>query len=150
MNFLALAKLGKALFLFVREMWLRDRTFRQFVHENLALIVSTSGFLVMTVLFTHVYFIVLDQEKKIYDHEERYARLREEYDYEIPFLTEKMEWYRDRYLELKAPPVKSTRSPGPSRRSPQGTAKKTEPTPKSTAPVISDDDVFERWNRLGE
>lgn len=150
MNFLALAKLGKALFLFVREMWLRDRTFRQFVHENLALVVSTSGFLMMTVLFTHVYFIVLDQEKEINEHEKKYTRLREEYDYEIPFLTEKMEWYRDRYLELKAPPVESARSHGPSRRSSQGSAKETEPTPKSTAPVISDDDVVERWNRLGE
>lgn len=150
MNFLALAKLGKALFLFVKEMWLRDRTFRQFVHENLALAVSTGGFFVMTVLFTHVYFIVLDQEKEIHEHEKKYSRLREEYDYEIPFLTEKMEWYRDRYLELKAPPVESARGHGPSRRSSQGPKKETEPTPKSTAPVISDDDVVERWNRLGE
>jgi len=150
MNFLALAKLGKALLLFVREMWLRDRTFRQFVHENLALIVSTGGFLIMTVLFTHVYFIVLDQEKEMNDHEERYARLREEYDDEISFLIEKMEWYRDHYFELKAPPVETARNHGPSRRSSQGPAKETEPTPKSTAPVISDDDVVERWNRLGE
>ncbi|MNP88971.1 hypothetical protein D3C85_13650 [compost metagenome] len=147
MNFLALAKLSRALFLFIREMWLRDRTFRQFVHENLALIVCNLGFLVMAYLFTYVYFMAAEQKKVIIEHEQRYARLRDEYDKDVAFLTERMEWHRDRYLELKAPPVKSIE---PVYQKPTGTNKTHKPKSKSTTPDKSELDYIERWNKLSE
>lgn len=152
MNILALAKLSKAIFLFIREMWLRDRTFRQFVHENLALIVSSLGFLVMAYLFTHVYFIVIDQEKIISEYEQKYVRLKEKYDNDVPFLKEQLEWYRDRYFELKAPAVNSDEQPsankvmGPRRVQPKPSAPRPQPLSRKDA----DSALQDRWMRLSE
>lgn len=142
---ITLFKVLKALFRLIREIWLRDRTFRQFVRENLSLIVTTLGFVIMTCMFIHVYFIVLEQEDVITEHESARAAMKKEIDEQIPFLTERMNWYRDRYYELKSKPPKSPDTTGP-------------PSPKPTKqpedkPVIirpPNNDLVERWKKLSQ
>jgi len=148
-----LFKLAKALFLFIREMWLRDRTFRQFIHENLSLIVMSMGFVIMSVFFVHVYMIVKDQEAQISQYQFENSRLRLAYDTEVPLLREQVTLYKSRYLEAVAaashaadpkPPPKPKHTPGKPINPP--------PTPTTTdRPVTTrgpSTDLVERWKRL--
>ena len=66
-------KVLKALLKFILEIWLRDRTFRQFVRGNLSLIVTTLGFIIMSFMFTRVYFIALAHESTITEVTHKYA-----------------------------------------------------------------------------
>jgi len=148
MYFIALAKLLKALGLFIREMWLRDRTFRQFVHENLSLIVLSFGFTIMTFLFTHVWVTAKEQEEQIADQERLYARLQDDYDTQVPFLTERMDWYKDRYFELKVQ-TKTTQPSWPATRR----APRREPTQPPDKPIVHrppSNDLAERWKKLSQ
>lgn len=144
---ITLFKVLKALFRFVREIWLRDRTFRQFVRDNLSLIVTTLGFVIMTLMFIHVYLIVLDQEDVIAEHERTQTAMKKEIDEQIPYLRERMEWYRDRYYELKSKtPQQPTTTGPPEPRKPQ-------PKSPEEKPVIirpPNNDLVERWKRLSQ
>ncbi|MNO14034.1 hypothetical protein D3C76_36740 [compost metagenome] len=147
MQVFTLFKVLKAALLFVREIWLRDRTFRQFVRENLSLIVSSLGFVIMTMMFMHVYFIVKDQEAIITKHENDHAALKSEYEPKVSFLTERMEWYRERYYELKAPKSNSPsahKEPTPPQPRPK------QPAEKPIANRPPPNDLVERWKRLSQ
>lgn len=149
MSIATLFKLAKALFIFVREMWLRDRTFRQFVHQNLPLIVMSMGFVIMSVFFVHVYMIVKDQEAQISQYQFENSRLQQMYDTEVPVLREQVARYKTRYLEAIAeashkPPAtpKSKRTPG---------RPETPPPPSTEKPILTrgpSSDMVERWKRL--
>lgn len=102
MGFVTLFKLLKALALFLREMWLRDRTFRQFVHENLPLIIVSIGFSIMTGMFAYLYTVARDQEEIIELHARRQTELQQEIDETVPYLTDQLAWYKERYYELKS------------------------------------------------
>lgn len=144
---ITLFKVLKALFRFLREIWLRDRTFRQFVRDNLSLIVTTIGFVIMTIMFIHVYFIVTDQEDVIAEHERTQVALRKEIEDQVPFLTDRMNWYRDRYYELKTKtPDKpeTTGPPVPTKPSPK------QPEDKPAANRPPNNDLKERWKRLSQ
>jgi hypothetical protein len=143
---ITLFKVLKALFRFVREIWLRDRTFRQFVRDNLSLIVTTLGFVIMTLMFIHVYLIVLDQEDVIAEHERAETAMKKEIDEQIPYLKERMEWYRDRYYELKSKPPKTPTTTGP----PEPT--KPQKTPEDKPVIIRppNNDLVERWKKLSQ
>lgn len=144
---ITLFKVLKALFRFIREIWLRDRTFRQFVRDNLSLIVTTVGFVIMTLMFIHVYFIVLDQEDVIAEYERTQTAMKKEIDEQIPFLTERMNWYRDRYYELKSkPPAKPTTTGPPVPKSPQPK----QPEEKPTVIRPPNNDLVERWKKLSQ
>ncbi|MCY1333825.1 hypothetical protein D9M68_17520 [compost metagenome] len=152
MGFTTLFKVLKALALFLREMWLRDRTFRQFVNENTPLIFAYSGFLCMTILFGHLYIIVREQEAIIEEHVRVQASLQLDLDSKLPLLTEQVAWYKERYYELKSNPVPEVarvKTPGPiSRPSRQPRPKPVEDKPAATRPPSSD--IAERWRRLSE
>lgn len=144
---ITLFKVLKALFRFVREIWLRDRTFRQFVRENLSLIVATLGFVIMTLMFSHVYFIVLEQEDVITEYERNQAAMKKEIDEQIPYLKERMEWYRDRYYELKtkpANPMTTTGPPAPPKPNPK------QPEEKPVVIRPPNNDLVERWKKLSQ
>jgi hypothetical protein len=144
---ITLFKVLKALFRFIREIWLRDRTFRQFVRENLSLIVTTVGFVIMTLMFIHVYFIVTDQEDVIAEHERAQAAMKKEIEEQIPFLTERMNWYRDRYYELKSKPPAQPATTGPP------VPQKPQPKPPEEKPAVirpPNNDLTERWKRLSQ
>lgn len=150
MYFMTLAKLLKALGLFVKELWLRDRTFRQFVRQNLALIVTSVGFVIMTLLFVHVFRIVKEQEVMLGRYERVQARLQKDLDTQIPLLTERAELYQERYealkksLETTQPTPPSQAPKPPSRPRPKQPVEKPLPVrPPST-------DLAERWKRLSE
>ncbi len=150
MYFMTLAKLLKALGLFVKELWLRDRTFRQFVRQNLALIVTSVGFVIMTLLFVHVFRLAKEQEVTIGRYERVQLRLQKDLDTQIPLLTERAELYRERHEALK-----ETLDNKPSTPSPQATKPPPRPRPKqpiekpiSTRPPSTD--LAERWKRLSE
>ncbi len=150
MYFMTLAKLLKALGLFVKELWLRDRTFRQFVRQNLALIVTSVGFVIMTLLFVHVFRIVKEQEVMLGRYERVQARLQKDLDTQIPLLTERAELYQERYealkksLETTQPTPPSQAPKPPSRPRPKQPIEKPLPArPPST-------DLAERWRRLSE
>jgi len=154
MGSVTLFKMLKALALFLREMWLRDRTFRQFVHENLPLIFTSTGFVVMAALFFHVILIVKDQEKTIEDLTRSQTDLRQQIDEKVPYLTDQLAWYKEKYYDLKAgtgqqnvkeerastKPVQPKPLPAP--------RQKPENPPVSNRPPSSD--MVERWRRLSE
>jgi len=157
---LTLFKVLKALFRFIREIWLRDRTFRQFVRENLSLIVTSLGFMIMTFMFTHVYFIVKDQEDVIAAHESREAVMQKDIDH-MDEIKERRDFYREHYYEMKA------RCPVPKQPSPQPTAAvetppvvpkeraPSKPRPKQPAetPAVTrppSNDLVERWKKLSQ
>ncbi len=179
MGFTTLFKVLKALALFIQEMWLRDRTFRQFVNENIPLILAYSGFLCMTVLFGNLYVIVRDQEAEIERHSREHASLQLELEAKVPLLTEQVAWYKERYYELKSDSVPeeevTTQGPktrpryvaqvdhtAPARDTSRGKPKPVgavdrEPIPapkpadpKPTATRPPSNDISERWKRLGE
>lgn len=146
MNLLQLGKVFHALFLFIREMWLRDRTFRQFVRENLSFILVSVGFAVMTFLFVNLYVIVKDQESQIAVYEQRLEQttLREttiKNDYQ-----EKIDWWKARYEEkpqvahLQSTPVATNTTTQRTRRRPSDP-----PAPPATSAVMLD-----RWKRLNQ
>lgn len=150
MYFMTLAKLLKALGLFVKELWLRDRTFRQFVRQNLALIVTSVGFVIMTLLFVHVFRIVKEQEVMLGRYERAQLRLQKDLDTQIPLLTERAELYRERYEALKetldtkpSAPTTQVPKPPPQPRPKQPIEKPLPARPPST-------DLAERWRRLSE
>jgi len=150
MYFMALAKLVRALALFIKELWLRDRTFRQFVRQNLALIVTSVGFVIMTLLFVHVFRLAKEQEVMLGRHERQHARLQKELDTQIPLLTERAELYQARYLELKAhletlqPSTPKPEPKPPTHPRPKHPVEKPVPVrPPST-------ELAERWRRLSE
>ena len=159
---LTLFKVLKALFRFIREIWLRDRTFRQFVRENLSLIVTSLGFMIMTLMFTHVYFIVKDQEDIIAAHESREAVMQKDIDH-MDEIKDRRDFYREHYYEMKArcpvpkepqplkqpditeetPPVEP-KERAPSKPRPKQPAE----TPAVTRPPSSD--LVERWKKLSQ
>lgn len=145
---ITLFKVIKALFRFIREMWLRDRTFRQFVRENLSLIVATSGFVIMTFMFIHVYFIVVEQEDVIAEHVRVQTAMKKEIDEQIPFLTERMNWYRDRYYELRTKPPAPPTTTGPPPPGRQPKPKQPEDKPAIVRPP--NNDLVERWKKLSQ
>ncbi|QTH80275.1 hypothetical protein PA10_00075 [Pseudomonas phage pPa_SNUABM_DT01] len=151
MQLLALFKVIKAALLFVREIWLRDRTFRQFVRENLSLIVTSFGFVIMTMFFLHVVGIVKDQEAQLVENEHSMAALKKQIESEIPFLKEKLEWYRDRYYELKAPkqPAKGNSPTAHKEPTPPPTPRP-KPVEKPTINRPPSNDIQERWKRLSQ
>jgi hypothetical protein len=152
MGFTTLFKVLKALALFLREMWLRDRTFRQFVNENIPLIIAYTGFLSMTLLFGNLYMIVRDQELRIEEHVRIQASLQLELDNKLPLLTEQVAWYKERYYELKSNPVPAITkevSPGPSSR-PTRQPNPKAPGDKPAATRPPSNELAERWRRLSE
>lgn len=140
MPLLSLLKLFHALFLFFREMWLRDRTFRQFVRQNLSFILVSVGFAVMTVLFVNTYIIIKDQESQAALREQRITHLISQNDQLADTnkqLTESRDTWQGKYLDLKdsignkpAPP-KSPQDPVPPTRPPTST-------------------LVDRWKRLNQ
>lgn len=163
MGFVTLFKLLKALALFLREMWLRDRTFRQFVHENLPLIIVSIGFSIMTGMFAYLYTVARDQEETIELHVRRQTELQQEIDETIPYLTDQLAWYKERYYEIKSRSETSKNeqvadtsvlTKGPvSRRGPDAVVL-SKPnmsnkvvTPKTNSTTSS---LQERWKRLSE
>lgn len=150
---ITLFKAIKALFRFIREMWLRDRTFRQFVRSHLSLIVMTIGFVSMTLMFTHVYFIVIEQEDIISDGQDKIASLQKQVDDEIPFLKERLEWYREHRNTSKdsLPPTREHHvpivpDPGPSTPVPAPL----KPEPKMSTSRPPNNDLVERWKKLSQ
>lgn len=152
MGFITLFKVLKALGLFLREMWLRDRTFRQFVRENLPLIITSFGFVVMTMLFVHVVIIVKDQEIVIAEAQRAQTEMKKELDEKIPYLTERMQWYQERYFELKSDSssiaIKSE-SPRSTVRTPR-TPRPKQPVEQQVATRPPSTDLVERWKRLSQ
>lgn len=151
MYFITLFKLLKALGLFLREIWLRDRTFRQFVRQNLPLIVTTVGFISMTILFIHVFSIVKEQEYMLGRYERQQARLQKELDTQIPLLTERADLYQERYQALKdslelvpPPPQVAAVQPAPSRPRPRP------PVEKPITTRAPSDEIVQRWKRLSQ
>jgi hypothetical protein len=153
-----LFKIGRALFLFIREMWLRDRTFRQFVHDNLSTLVASAGFLAMTVLFLSLYDIVKDQELVINRNENEYAILQREYEKEVASLNNRLDWYKNKYLDLLASTSSTTdSSSGPRTRPVQIDQTPNTQPPTPPAPVSRPSrnqttgiDLSERWRRLSQ
>lgn len=147
---LAILKVLKALFRFVKEIWLRDRTFRQFVRENLSLIVTSVGFMVMTLMFLHVYFVVKEQEDQLLAAEQNQNALKREIEEQVPFLKERMAWYQERYYELKTQQCQ----PVVIRSEPKGAPTPSSPPPKSTEKSIAarppSSDLVERWKKLSQ
>jgi hypothetical protein len=142
-------KLFHALFLFVKEMWLRDRTFRQFVRENLSFILVSIGFTVMTVLFVNLYIIVKDQESQLAVSEQRFNHTNQQLtDASVRFKEQQdsIDWWRDKYLDLKdkqdKPPVQpvAQRTPDPGKPKP-------DPVPTTRPPSAA---FVERWKRLNQ
>lgn len=156
MGFVTLLKVLKALFLFLREMWLRDRTFRQFVHENLPLIVAYVGFSIMTGMFGYLYTVVRDQEVTIERYERRQTDLQRELDEKIPYLNDQLDWYKGRYYDLKSnSPPETAKADPPRATSARGTAQKQKSInpPPGNNPVASNPTpgvLKERWKRLSE
>lgn len=161
MKALTVYRLLRSLGMLVREIWLRDRTFRQFVHDHIALLMAVFGFLFMGGLFLNVYFIVQRQEVIIAEHRatEQANKL------EIQFLRERVAWYRRRSTDVEVdefvpsaliqPP---DTGPGLSDLAFQDIAPiQEQDTPKKPNPPIPDkplvhrvpnDDLVERWKRI--
>jgi len=142
MPLLSLLKLLHALFLFFREMWLRDRTFRQFVRQNLSFILVSVGFAVMTLLFVNTYIIIKDQESQAALREQRITHLISQNDQLTEAnqqLTDSRDKWQGKYLDLKdskgigstPPPPKTPQDPVPSTRPPTST-------------------LVDRWKRLNQ
>lgn len=149
MTLLSLMKLFHALFLFVKEMWLRDRTFRQFVRENLSFILVSIGFTVMTVLFVNLYIIVKDQESQLAVSEQRYNHTNQQLTDITAQATQQqtdVDKWRDKYYTLKderskpVPPVFTQKAPEPGKPKP-------DPTPTTRPPSAA---FVERWKRLNQ
>lgn len=141
MNLLQLAKVFHALFLFIREMWLRDRTFRQFVRENLSFILVSVGFAVMTFMFVNLYIIVKDQEYQVKIYEQR---INQYIASEEKLTTEyqgKIDWWKARYDELKVSPEKEPPPP---------TTTKATPAAPTSRPTVKNSKMLERWKRLNK
>lgn len=136
-------KVLKALLKFILEIWLRDRTFRQFVRGNLSLIVTTLGFIIMSFMFTRVYFIALAHESTITEVTHKYALLEKEVEATMPALQERLEWYRERYYEIKIPPEQTKQPPDDSKSTPTQTEKYMTPRPPPK-------DLSHRWERLSK
>jgi hypothetical protein len=149
---MALAKLLKALALFVKELWLRDRTFRQFVRQNLSLIVTSAGFIIMTLLFVHVFRLAKEQEVMLGRYERQQIRLQKELDTKIPLLTERADLYQERYEALRDsldtkpadPPPKPEPTKAPQRPRPK------QPVEKPVTVRPPSPELAERWKRLSE
>lgn len=154
MQLLGLLRFFHALFLFLREMWLRDRTFRQYVRENLSLILVSVGFAVMTVLFINVYIIVKDQEGQKAVSEQKNTLLEQHnktLNDQVTELTERTKYWREKYLaivenppacvlpDVKPSPVKTEPAPV---RVPKPVQ---DPTPAARPPSSA---VVDRWKRL--
>lgn len=152
MTLLSLMKLFHALFLFIKEMWLRDRTFRQFVRENLSFILVSIDFTVMTVLFVNLYIIVKDQESQLAISEQRYNHTNQQLTEVAANSKEQQDtitWWRDKYIALKE---EHDKSPAPVAYAPPTKAPapgKTKPDPVQTTRPPSAAFV-ERWKRLNQ
>lgn len=152
MTLLSLMKLFHALFLFVKEMWLRDRTFRQFVRENLSFILVSIGFTVMTVLFVNLYIIVKDQESQLAISEQRYNHTNQQLTEVAANSKEQQDtitWWRDKYIALKEEQDKSPEpaaSVPPTKVPPPGKSKP-DPVPTTRPPSAA---FVERWKRLNQ
>lgn len=147
MTLLSLMKLFHALFLFVKEMWLRDRTFRQFVRENLSFILVSIGFTVMTVLFVNLYVIVKDQENQLAISEQSLTHANDQLTDSAGKLSEQKEatdFWRDRYLAIKD--EKSARAPSQAT-TPMPAPDTSKPTPQPTTRPPSKQ-FIDRWKRL--
>ena len=152
MTLLSLMKLFHALFLFIKEMWLRDRTFRQFVRENLSFILVSIGFTVMTVLFVNLYIIVKDQEYQLAISEQRYNHASQQLTEVAANSKEQQDtitWWRDKYIALKEeqdkPPV-PTIAASPNKTPAPGKSKP-DPAPTTRPPSTQ---FLERWKRLNQ
>lgn len=153
MGFTTLFKVLKALALFLREIWLRDRTFRQFVNENMPLIFAYTGFLSMTLLFGNLYLIVKDQEILIEEHVRIQTNLQRELDVNVPYLTEQVAWYKERYYELKSsrPSTQvADKEPQAGPRQPRKPRPKQPPEEKQIVTRPPSNELVERWKRLSE
>lgn len=137
-------KVLKALLKFILEIWLRDRTFRQFVRGNLSLIVTTLGFIIMSFMFTRVYFIAVSHENTIKEANHKHALLSKELETSLPTLQERLEWYQERYLECKATPEDKKRPPD----IPTSTPRPPPENPKVSRPKSSD--LTDRWKKLSK
>jgi len=156
MQFILLAKALKALGLFIREIWLRDRTFRQFVRDNLSLIVTSFGFIAMTVMFTHVYVIVKDQEVLLARAEREQTRLQTKidgHDIALEEARERTDWYKARYLEYKDkvdnPPVMAVAEIAPAVPKPRPRPKQPVNNPQAVIRTPGPD-IVERWKKLSQ
>lgn len=151
-------KLFHALFLFVREMWLRDRTFRQFVRENFSFILVSAGFALMTLMFIHMYGIAKDQETDNARNEQKITHLETQLSTALDSgesrraeLIKRLDWWRDRYLEsLENNP--QTSSPPPATKEmpnqpPAPSKQPKAPIPTTRAPSA---DMVDRWKRLNQ
>lgn len=148
MTLLSLMKLFHALFLFVKEMWLRDRTFRQFVRENLSFILVSIGFTVMTVLFVNLYIIVKDQESQLAVSEQKYNHVNSQLTDMTAQAAESkdsIDWWRDKYLALKEEPSKRQSTGAVTQKTPDPGKPKPDPTPTTRPPSSA---FVERWKRL--
>lgn len=138
-------KLAKALFLFFREIWLRDRTFRQFVHENLPLIVMSIGFMVMATFFVYVSLIVMDQDAQLKQRQFEMTQIQRQHAVEMATRDDQVDWYKNRIIELQARPV----APAPAGRKPPDLPR-TPTTDKPTALRGPSPEMVERWKRLSQ
>lgn len=150
-----LLKLVHAAFLFFKEMWLRDRTFRQFVREHLALIVMGFGFVVMSGMFFNLYVIVKDQESAIAIKDSdikhlstQLSTLQEDYRR----LSGSADFWRDKYIELKdqkkpvpSEPAKPVQPPAVPKQPTPEKVPEPSPTPANRGPSTS---LVDRWKRL--
>lgn len=141
MTILPMLKLFHAIFLFLKEMWLRDRTFRQFVRENLSFILVSVGFAVMTVLFVNLYIIVKDQESQIAVSEQSLTHAKQQLEDSQGQLKEakdSSDWWKGQYEALrtqKPPEVKAPVQPKPT----------PDPVPSTRPPSTN---FVDRWKRL--
>lgn len=157
MQLLGLLRFFHALFLFLREMWLRDRTFRQYVRENLSLILVSVGFAVMTVLFINVYIIVKDQEGQKAVSEQKVTLLEQHNKTlvdQVTELTERTKYWREKYLLIvENPPACVIPDAKPAPVKPEAPAPKVPPKPpQDSTPAARppSSTLVDRWKRLNQ
>ena len=149
MKILALFRILKALVILVRELWFRERTFRQFIHDNVATLVVTIGFIAVFIMFLQAYLIVQEQNLELADLKSTEKMLRRE----IEYLEEKL---ADRSSicmttpDTPLPRLQAVEPPEDPKPKPEKPAPKipTKSTPVITRPINVD--LQDRWRRLSE
>lgn len=143
MTYSLAAKIIKALWVFFREIWLRDLTFRQFIRQHMALLLAWFGLIIMAILYSYTWSIGLEQNRTIERHMYTYNALEARHTEEVAELRQQVEWYRSRYYDvLSRQSQQAPANPSPNTPVPKTPNEK----PVSTRPPSSD--IVDRWRRI--
>lgn len=149
MKILALFRILKALVILVRELWFRERTFRQFIHDNMAVLVVTVGFVVIFIMFLKTYLIVQEQNLELAGLKSTEKMLRREIEYLEEKLADRSS-IRMTTPDTPLPRLQAAEPPEDPKPKPEKPAPKkpTKPIPVINRPTNVE--LQERWRRLSE